>query len=48
MKTKNMRDLEKHWTEQRKKTAKAAKTAKPAKPAEATAKPNSPPDKGEV
>jgi len=29
MKTKNMRDLERHWAEQRKKAAKAAKVAPP-------------------
>jgi hypothetical protein len=30
MKTKNMRDLEKHWADQQKKAAKAAKQPKPA------------------
>lgn len=29
MKNKNMRELEKHWAEQRKKAAKPAKVAKP-------------------
>ena len=48
MKTKNMRDLERHWAEQRKKAAKAAKATKPAKAAEPAPKANSPADKGEL
>jgi hypothetical protein len=31
MKTKNMRELEKHWAEQQKKAAKPAKPVKPAR-----------------